>query len=110
MPAELSVNAVDRSTLVVTVAFADEQGNAVTPTAASWSLTDGNGHVVNGREDVAIGAPDASVDIVLGGDDLAHADGHRRHLVVRWTYNSSAGSGLAGVDFCRFRVVDADGV
>ncbi len=69
MPATLTTNAVEKSTYIVTAAFTDEDGDAVTPNAGLvWTLTDMNGVVINSREDVSI-SPDTSVDIVLSGND-----------------------------------------
>lgn len=104
--------AQEKSTLVVTVAFTDENGDAVTPTAATWTLTDGQGAVINSRSAVAISSLSTSVTIVLSGDDLAISDPDvlDRVLLVEATYNSSAGSGLPAKKEYSFNVNNLLGV
>jgi hypothetical protein len=90
-------NAVEKSTYGITVPFVDEDGEAVTPTTAVWTLSDDRGNVINSRSDVAISPLASTVQIVLTGADLAlsaNDRGHRR-FTVKATYNSSLGSGLA---------------
>jgi hypothetical protein len=48
-------------------------GLTVTPTAVTWSLTDGDGAAINGRTDVSE-TPGATNTIVLAGDDLEILD------------------------------------
>jgi len=92
----LDTHAQEESTFVVTVAFEDEDGNAVAPTSANWTLTDEDGTVINNREDVAISSPTSSEDIVLSGDDLAVTETGDavRVLTVEALYNSALGTGL----------------
>jgi len=94
----LSEHAMERSTYLVPVAFTDEDGAAVTPTAVTWSLVKANGDVVNGREDVAL-TPATSVGILLYGADLAILDGQgyeARSVVVEYTYDSTLGDDIPG--------------
>ena len=94
----LSEHAMERSTYLIPVAFTDEDGAAVTPTAAIWSLVKANGDVINGREDVAL-TPATSVGILLYGADLAILDGQgyeARSVVVRYTYDSTLGDSIPG--------------
>jgi len=65
-----TTHAKEEGTFIVNAAFADEDGNAETPSAVTWTLTDTSGNVINSREDEVI-TPDESVDIILSGDDLA---------------------------------------
>ena len=95
----LTVNAQEKSTYVITCAFKDEDGQDVIPTSAVWTLTDEDGTVINGREDVAITSLAASVNIVLTGDDLEIDTGfagtaQRRTITVEAVYDSSLGTGL----------------
>ena len=48
--------ALEGSTYVVTLSFADDQNDAVVPDSATWSLQDKTGAYVNGRQDVEIAA------------------------------------------------------
>jgi len=106
MPTLLTTHADEKSTYVVTAAFTDEDGNAVTPNTLTWALTDSDGTVINDRDDESI-SPDTSVDIVLSGDDLQIVDSSDdgvRILTVEGTYNSDAGSGLPLKESCKFIV------
>jgi hypothetical protein len=95
-PTVVTPNAIEDSTYVVTADFTDEDGAAVIPNAITWSLEDPDGNAVNGRTDVAIGVPAASVDVVLEGDDLDPGawDPARLLMTFEADYDSSLGSGL----------------
>ena len=108
MPATLSVHAQELSTFVITVSFYDETNAPVSPSSASWTLTDRTGtKVINGRENVSI-APAETVDIVLTGNDLAITPetGRERILTIQYEYSSTAGSGLKGKDWVYFTIDD----
>ena len=93
----LAEEAVEQSTFVVPVMFRDENGTAVAPNSATWTLTNEYGVLVNGRLDVALSAPASTVNIVLTGADLAmlgELDNRKRLLLVEATYSSSLGTGL----------------
>lgn len=105
----LTVNAQERSTYVITVAFKDEDGQDVVPTSAVWTLTDEDGTVINARQDVAISSLAASVDVVLSGADLAVDTGfagaaQERIFTVKSVYTSSLGAGLTLTGACKFNV------
>lgn len=90
-------NAPERGTYPVTIAFFDENGDPVTPTAATWSLLTSCEDIINSREDVAIGSLSTTAIILLSGADLAIIDANdnrQRHLTIKATYNSSLGTGL----------------
>jgi len=94
------------------VAFADENGNPVTPNSVSWSLYNRpkdpteSPSVVNSRS--SVDATDdveensdgtVTLDITLEGNDLAFLSGETgttadRALVVDYQYNSDIGSNL----------------
>lgn len=87
--------AIEESTYVITIPFVDEDSNAVTPTAATWTLSDQYGNVINSRTNVTISPLSSSVDVVLSGDDLAiGSSGASRRFTVKATYDSSLGTGL----------------
>jgi hypothetical protein len=95
----LDIVAKEKSTLKVTVAFTDEDGNAVTPTALTWTLTDSAGTVINDREDEEVATPGASNAIALSGNDLAIQSGEagtyvERRILVEAVYTSDLGAGL----------------
>ena len=93
----LAEEAVEQSTFVVPVTFRDEQGQAIAPTVATWTLTNEYGVVVNGRTAVPISPLAATVNVVLTGADLrmlGELDNRKRLLLIEATYNSSLGTGL----------------
>ena len=107
MATRLSTHAIEGSTYVVTLAYYNENGTAVIPTAVTWDLTDRFGTVINSRHDVAIAVPAATNDIVLAGADLTiGAGGPERVMLVEATYTSALGAGLLLKDECWF-VIDA---
>ena len=97
----------EKGTAVLGVAFTDEDGNAVTPSSITWTLTDINGTIINSRDAVPI-TPATSVNIVLSGDDLALDAGvsDTRIVTVEWVYTSSYGTGLPGKDQAKFSIED----
>ena len=109
MAITLTARANERSTYIVDVSFWDENDVAVVPNAGlSWTLTDENGTVINGRDATAI-SPATTVSIVLSGLDLAIGDGlygTQRHLLVEGTYNSSLGNNLPIKEEIVFRIND----
>jgi hypothetical protein len=112
MPTKIKIDgdfAVEKSTYIVTMNFFDENGDAIAPASATWTLTDGDGSVINGKEDVALSGLAAEMSVVLSGDDLALADGfsgnsERRIFTLKATYNSDLGAGLPLLDQLEFPV------
>jgi hypothetical protein len=104
---EIIVN--EKSTLGIVVDFEDEDGNAVAPSSATWTLTDNNGNVINNRQDEAI-SPAASVTIVLSGDDLQITTDELssgmvlRRLLVEGVYTSNLGNDLPLKESCFFSI------
>lgn len=97
----------EKSTAVFTASFKDEDGQATVPTAATWTLSDKAGAIINSRDSVTITSLAESVDIVLSGDDLAISSGfdgraEERVLTIEGTYTSDLGSGLPIKAECRF--------
>jgi hypothetical protein len=110
MPVALRISATgqparpnDQGLLVISLGFSDHDSEAVTPTAAIWSLTDEHGNVINERLDVAISPLAAAVDIALSGDDLKYSDGAKRIFTLEWTYVSDLGT-LSDRDQCEFAI------
>ena len=55
MPTIITEEALPNNTIVLTMAFTDEDGNAVIPEdPTTWSLTDIEGTAINAQTDVAI--------------------------------------------------------
>lgn len=110
MATRITTKATEESTYIITVSFTDEDGNAVTPNSIVWTLTDLDGTVINSREDVSIGSPASSVDIVLSGDDLQvqSSESGRKYVsrlfTVEAVYDSNAGSDLSLKDDAVFDI------
>jgi hypothetical protein len=101
MSITISIVAAEQSTFIITCAFADEDGNSITPTSAVWSLTDAYGNIINDLEREVIDPLAASIDIVLTGDDLQivgqfeqDSDLVSRKFLLEAIYDSDAGSDL----------------
>lgn len=67
----LSGKATEESSVGIKFTFTKEDGTAPTISSMTWTLTDTDGAVINGREDVSISSPTAEQTIILSGDDLA---------------------------------------
>ena len=95
MPVIATVKAIENDTIVVGVAFTDEDGAEVTPNTIKWSWVKMTGEVINNRLDEVV-SPASSVDIALTGDDLELPEGVEtpRRFRIYGTYNSDAGSNL----------------
>jgi hypothetical protein len=86
----LEDNAIEKSTYVITVAFKDENGTAITPKTLTWTLSDKKGRIINSRDTVTVVTPASSENIVLSNNDLALAnnDNRVRVLTVEATFDS----------------------
>jgi hypothetical protein len=94
MDVYLNKIAEEYSNYTVSIAFKDEVGNAVTPTAATWTLIDGNSLVVNSKSDISISSPGSTENINLTSSELTiSANDNKRTLIIDYTYNSDYGSG-----------------
>jgi hypothetical protein len=108
MPVKLSTLGKEESTYIITCVFKDEDGDAVIPVTINWSLTTVNGTVINSRNEVSVGTPASTIDIVLSGDDLQILTNETnrkrvpRKITVEATYNSSVGAGLGLKDSAVF--------
>lgn len=103
----ISDHVAEESTAVFSCAFKDEDGQAITPTSATWTLTDTSGTVINSRDAVTITPMATSVDVVLSRDDLAISSGfdgsaEERVLTVEAVYDSDIGSDLPVKAECHF--------
>lgn len=107
----LSPASYESGSYVVRVDVTDETGATAVPISATWSLYDGDGVVVNNRENVAVSGLSSTFYIPISGDDLA-VDGigilaTTRILVVNGTYQSAVGAGqLTFSTAGKFRITD----
>ncbi len=103
----LTQEAPEQGTFAITAAYFDDAGTPVVPTAATWTLTDILGVIINSRDSIAITGLSTTSMIVLTGNDLAIGEhGYVRRLLVEYVYNSSLGNGLAGKAQVNFRITD----
>ena len=110
MPTEILVDdnyAVEESTVKLTITFTDENDDAATPTSINWTLTDGDGDIINSRDEVAVDVPASSIVLALTGDDLAIQPGEtgefvKRIFTLKAVYSSDLGSDLPLVDSLTF--------
>lgn len=107
-----SVN--EQSTYGVRVSIVDEDGNPVTPTTCTWTLSDETGAVVNSRDAVSVSPPAANFTVALIGDDLAMVGAGQkelRYFTVSGTYNSDTlGPGIPFHEEIGFYVKNLVGV
>lgn len=107
----IATHANEGASYVLTVAFTDDTGAAVTPASASWSLYDEAEAIVNSRSAVAISPLSPSVTVVLAPGDTALTgyQGVTRTFAVVFTYTSSLGT-LTGRAQAQFTIDSVVGV
>ena len=116
MASRILPNANEESTYAVDVSFFNENDVAVTPSAATWTLTDKAGTVINSRTAVVISGLSTSNTIGLSGNDLAISAAEtnlklvERRLLVEFTYTSTLGAGLPGTQEFIFSIVNFAGI
>ncbi len=95
MPLKLIGKAVEKSNVGVEWTFTADDGSEPDITSLSWTLTNLDGDVINGREDEAVDEPAAENTIVLSGDDLALEDQDNdyeiRIMTIYATYDPKTG-------------------
>lgn len=99
----ITTDPVDEGALGISIAFTDENGGAVTPSAASWTLKDRVGNVINSREDVTISSLSTTVYILLEGDDLNYTSS-TRYFTIEYTYTSDTYGEVTDKDILIFYV------
>ena len=85
----ISQQFIEGSTGVITVAFTDEDGAAVTPNTLVYTLVR-DGKIVYSREAFTL-TPSSTVNIVLYGNDLLAGT---TKIIIEGAYDSSLGSNL----------------
>lgn len=108
MPIKLDEHAAEQGTYVIVLTFTDEDGAGNAPTAIAWTLSDPDGNIINARSAVTVASPATSNAITLAGTDLAIVAGQRneRLFLVKWTYNSTYGSGRTSYEQATFIIDD----
>jgi hypothetical protein len=104
----LEDHAEEEGTFHIICTFDDEDGVDCAPSAIAWTLSDGDGNILNGRDAVAVGSPATSVTITLQGTDLSIVAGqtNERLFLIKWTYNSTYGAGLINYKQASFIIDD----
>lgn len=102
---------LERSTVAAVASFRDEAGELIIPSVIKWTLTDGDGNVINNQANIDI-VPANTVNIVLSGDDLAMTAGDdgRRQVVIRAVYDGTLGDDLPIVGVLEFTVRNVPGI
>lgn len=89
----------ERSSWITTVAFTDEDGEAVVPASASYRVDDvGSGTEV--RDDTDISPLAASTDVILTAADTSILDEthpyETRRVTVSWTFPTASSPSVTG--------------
>ena len=94
----ISTHARDKTYFIVSITFTDEVPKNVAPNSATWTLTDMDGNVINGRDAVSISSPTTTSTITLTGTDTTIVLGqtNERLLLAEWVYNSTHGNNRIG--------------
>ena len=100
--ATLDTSVIEGSTIVVTAAFTDEDGDSVAPNELKYTLKR-EGVIVNSKEEISI-TPSSSVDVVLSGDDLPQGT---LYFIIEGTYDSNAGTDLSLKGWAKIVVGDS---
>jgi hypothetical protein len=80
---------------LVTKSFTDVAGDAVTPTAITYDLSDEYGNIINSKEDVVVTPLATSATIILSGADFNPEESRTRIITVTAIYDSvTYGNGL----------------
>ncbi len=109
MTIRLTEKVNEESTAILRVTFTDSDGNAVIPQSATWTLSDRDNEVVNGKSDVTISQLASTVDILLKGDDLKLPFPRERvrRVLVKAIYDSSTyGNDLPFNEEFEFTITD----
>ena len=100
----------EKSTPTVRVSFTDENGNAVIPSAITWSLSDQNGNIINSREDVSFSSPASTINLTLTASDTTLQStetvyaNYPRFISFRAVYDSDLGSNLIAFEEGKFYI------
>jgi len=104
---DITTEALEKSTFVVTINPKDEAGAAVTPQSGAWYLKDESGNAITSSTSTGLSlsstmyATFSGTDLSLDNDD----DAGVRSCIFIGTYNGDRGNGLAVRDKCTFRIV-----
>lgn len=102
---------LERSTVAAVASFRDEAGELIIPSVVKWTLTDGDGNIINNQANIDV-VPAHTVNIVLSGNDLAliAGDDGRRQVVIQAVYDGTLGDDLPIVGVLEFTVRNVPGI
>lgn len=105
----LSTKIKEESTAYLGLSFLDENGVAMTPKTATWTLSQTDGTIINSREDVSITTPGSTETVVLTGSDLVivnDLDEEVRVFTVEGTYDDAPLTDLPFKDQVEFVIIN----
>ena len=104
-------DAVEGSTYIVRLEVYREDGAAVVPNEAVWSLRDNYNQVVNNRDEVPL-VPATTMTVILSGDDLVYERNSKsiRAMTVTGTYDGLYGTDLPIAEEFTFSIRPLAGV
>ena len=108
MPAKIEVHAREENSYTVVCTFTDEDDSGCVPNTLTWTLTDMDGNVLNGRDAVSVSPSATAENILLAPTDTTIISGqnNKRLFLVEWTYDSDYGTGLYGKEQAIFVIDD----
>jgi hypothetical protein len=95
MPLILTGRANQGGSVGMKITIVDENGDALIPTAATWTLTDLEGNVINSRTDVAISPLASEMTVLMSGDDLQIADETNEYEIQLFSFEGTYDPGDA---------------
>ena len=98
MPVKIDTHAREENSYTITCQFSDEDGTTGTVETLTWTWTDMDGNVINGRDGVSVSPTMTTETITLTPTDTTIISGqnNKRLFLVEWTYDSDYGTGLYG--------------
>lgn len=104
---KITVRPNEGSTYAIDVDFQGLDGEEFTPKTCTWTLTDPDGNVINGREGVTATVTGTSHTFVLSGDDLVYAPCDGVNIfTVEGTFDATYGTDLPFRDQAQFIIND----
>jgi len=107
----LTKKAHEGSSYFVEVNFFNELKEPTPPLTMKWTLKDGSGNIVNGRNKVSVASPEETTVIPLTGADLGVSELYSpviRYITIEGTYNSVYKAGASYKVVAKFELERQD--
>ena len=106
MAIRITKHAREENSYTVSMQFSDEDGTTCTCETLTWTLTDMDGNIINGRDGVSVTPSATTETVTLTPSDTTIVSGqnNERLFLAEWTYNSDYGTGLTGKEQAIFIV------